>query len=64
MMPMISTLDEILEAKELIKSVEAELIKEGHKINSYQLGIMVEVPIAALFRRFNRRSRFCKYWIK
>lgn len=47
MMPMISTLDEILEAKELIKSVEAELIKEGHKINSYQLGIMVEVPIAA-----------------
>jgi len=47
MMPMISTLDEILEAKELIKSVETELIEEGHTINKYQLGIMVEVPIAA-----------------
>ncbi len=47
MMPMISTLDEILEAKELIKSVETELTEEGHKINKYQLGIMVEVPIAA-----------------
>ncbi len=48
MLPMISTLDEILEAKELIKKVELELISENQPINKYQLGIMVEVPIAAI----------------
>lgn len=48
MLPMISTLDEILEAKELIETVKLELIQEGHHINKYQLGIMVEVPVVAI----------------
>ncbi|MGI6787606.1 MAG: phosphoenolpyruvate--protein phosphotransferase [Acholeplasmataceae bacterium] len=47
MLPMISTLDEIIEAKEIITKVEEELLDEGYIINQYQLGIMVEVPIAA-----------------
>ena len=48
MLPMISTLEEVLEAKEILKSVEMTLEKEGHKLKPYQLGIMVEVPIVAL----------------
>lgn len=48
MLPMISTLEEVLEAKELLENVKKTLIKEGHIIKPYQLGIMVEVPIVAL----------------
>jgi phosphotransferase system enzyme I (PtsI) len=48
MIPMVSTVEEIIEAKALISEVETELIKEGNKINTYQFGIMIEVPIAAL----------------
>ena len=48
MLPMISTLEEVLEAKELLENVKNTLIKEGHIIKPYQLGIMVEVPIVAL----------------
>lgn len=48
MLPMISTLEEVLEAKELIENVKENLIKEGHQLKPFQLGIMVEVPIVAL----------------
>ena len=49
MLPMVSVLEEILSAKEIIKECENKLIKEGYKLNKYKLGIMIEVPSAALF---------------
>lgn len=48
LLPMISTIDELNEAKEILKEVEDELVSEGYKLKPYQLGIMIEVPIAAL----------------
>ncbi|BDV02474.1 MAG: phosphoenolpyruvate-protein phosphotransferase [Candidatus Hepatoplasma vulgare] len=43
-LPMIATIDELKEVKKIIKNTENELIKEGQKINKYQIGMMVEVP--------------------
>jgi len=47
MLPMVSTVKEIRETKELIKECEAELQTSGHKYSDkFQLGIMIEVPSA------------------
>lgn len=43
-LPMISTIDELKEIKKIIKNTEEILLKEGHKINKYKIGMMVEVP--------------------
>ncbi len=49
MLPMVSTVKEIRETKELIKECEAELRTSGHKYSDkFQLGIMIEVPSAAV----------------
>lgn len=49
MLPMISTIDEIKKSKELIKQCKTELRKEKTKFdNDMQIGIMVEVPSAAI----------------
>lgn len=49
LVPMVSTLDELFEVKELMLKVEGELMKEGITIDEdVQLGIMVEVPSVAL----------------
>lgn len=48
MLPMIATTEEVDTSKRIIKDVENELINEGYQINPYKLGIMIEVPIAAL----------------
>ncbi len=48
MFPMIASLEELLEAKSILKSCEQDLVLEGIKINEYQVGIMIEVPAAAL----------------
>ncbi|HHW79924.1 MAG TPA: phosphoenolpyruvate--protein phosphotransferase [Acholeplasmataceae bacterium] len=48
MLPMIATTEEFDTSKRIIKDVENELINEGYQINPYKLGIMIEVPIAAL----------------
>ncbi|CCV64191.1 Phosphotransferase system (PTS) enzyme I [Alteracholeplasma palmae J233] len=51
MFPMVSTLDELREAKALLKECEEELRVENIKVASYKIGIMIEVPAAALFAK-------------
>jgi phosphotransferase system enzyme I (PtsP) len=47
MFPLISSLDEIRQIKEILASVRGDLIREGHDVRGYiPLGIMVEVPAA------------------
>jgi phosphotransferase system enzyme I (PtsP) len=47
MFPLISSLDEIRQIKEILASVRTELIRQGHDVPGYiPLGIMVEVPAA------------------
>ncbi|MCR3757966.1 phosphoenolpyruvate--protein phosphotransferase [Clostridium felsineum] len=49
MFPMISSLEEFLSAKELLKECMGELDKEGKKYNAnLETGIMVEIPAAAV----------------
>ncbi len=48
MFPMIATLDEFRAAKKFVKDTEAELKAEGIEVAKYQLGIMVEIPAAAV----------------
>ena len=48
MLPMITKLDEIIRAKALIKSAEAELEAAGVAYASVPVGIMVETPAAAI----------------
>jgi phosphotransferase system enzyme I (PtsI) len=47
MFPMVATLEEVISAKKIVKEVEAEL-KKNQDIKSYKLGIMIEIPAAAL----------------
>ncbi len=46
--PMISQIEEIRKAKTIIEEVKNELIKKGFKIMEYKIGIMIEIPSAAL----------------
>lgn len=49
MFPMIATIDEFRTAKTFLKEVEAELKAEGVEVsNDYKLGIMIEIPAAAV----------------
>lgn len=48
MFPMIATLDEFRAAKEILLQVKAELEQEGHAVGQFELGIMVEIPAAAV----------------
>lgn len=49
MFPMIATIDEFKKAKQLALNCFKQLKKEGHKVsNDIQLGMMVEVPSAAI----------------
>ena len=49
LIPMITSLSEIIKTKELIDDVKLELKKERKKFtNKYDLGIMIEVPACAL----------------
>jgi phosphotransferase system enzyme I (PtsP) len=53
MFPLISSLDEIRQIKEILASVRDELIREGHDVRGYiPLGIMVEVPAAVQIIEF------------
>ncbi len=49
MIPMISNLEEVLIAKRIFAEVEVELEASGVVIGPYKLGIMIEVPSAAIF---------------
>ena len=49
LIPMITSLDEIMKAKELINDAKLELNKEKRKYNdNFDLGIMIEVPASAI----------------
>jgi len=49
LIPMISTLDELLEVREIMESIQEELEDEGVNTDpKIQLGIMVEVPSVAI----------------
>jgi phosphotransferase system enzyme I (PtsI) len=49
MFPMISTLEELLQAREVLEKVKADLKREGIPHNAHlDVGIMIEVPAAAL----------------
>ena len=47
MFPMVATLEEVLSAKKILSDVEDELAKT-QVVNKYKLGIMIEIPSAAL----------------
>ncbi|WP_190285283.1 phosphoenolpyruvate--protein phosphotransferase [Clostridium sp. JN-1] len=50
MFPMISSLEEFLQAKEVLKECMGELKKEGKAFNeNLETGIMVEIPAAAVY---------------
>ena len=47
MFPLVSSLDEISQIREILTSVRNELLREGHDVPGYiPLGIMIEVPAA------------------
>lgn len=48
MLPMISNINEIRKTKEMINEVKADLTKEKIAFGSYELGIMIEIPAAAI----------------
>jgi phosphotransferase system enzyme I (PtsI) len=48
MLPMVTSVDDIKNAKEIIVGVSEDLIKEGESIGEIKTGIMVEVPSIAL----------------
>ncbi|MGC8979339.1 phosphoenolpyruvate--protein phosphotransferase [Caldisericum sp.] len=49
MLPMISSVDEVVRVKNLIEQAKDELLKEGKEFNHrVDLGIMVEIPSAAI----------------
>ncbi|MBI9011805.1 MAG: phosphoenolpyruvate--protein phosphotransferase [Clostridiales bacterium] len=49
MFPMISSLEELLDAKEMLEVCKEELTKEGIEYsNTFEVGMMIEVPSAAI----------------
>ncbi|KEI08655.1 phosphoenolpyruvate-protein phosphotransferase [Clostridium sp. K25] len=49
MFPMISSLEELLQAKHILNETKEALIKEGIKVsNNIEVGMMIEVPSAAI----------------
>ncbi len=59
MFPLIATLEEFIEAKKVLKAVEKDLIKEKAKIGKYEVGMMMEIPVAAIMAdKFAKISDF------
>ncbi len=48
MFPMIATIEEFREAKSMVLKEKQKLLKKGHEIGHIDIGIMVEVPSAAI----------------
>lgn len=46
MFPMISSLEELVKAKEYLEEARKAVIRQGHAIGSLQVGMMIEVPAA------------------
>ncbi len=56
MFPMIATVEEFIAAKEFLLEVKEELIKEGQSIGEFEIGMMMEIPAAAILA-----DQFAKY---
>ncbi len=56
MLPMISGLDEVTEAKKLVQRAYTEVLEEGVVVKQPQVGVMVEVPAAVYQARALARS--------
>lgn len=56
MFPMISSIEELLETREVIDGVKSELAKENISIGSFEIGMMVEIPAVAV-----QADKFAKY---
>jgi phosphoenolpyruvate-protein phosphotransferase (PTS system enzyme I) len=46
--PMISGIDEVVAAKNILNECKKELISEGYEVKDVEIGIMIEVPSAAI----------------
>ncbi len=59
LLPMVSALSEVDEAKYLIDQAFSELVDEGYKLQRPKLGTMIEVPAAAILaKELGRRCDF------
>lgn len=47
MFPMIATLEELVQAKELLFTARDEVVREGYLVGELQVGMMIEIPAAA-----------------
>lgn len=56
MFPMISSIEELLQTREVIDSVRIEMEKENIPIGHYEIGMMVEIPAVAV-----QADKFAKY---
>ncbi|MEG1848896.1 MAG: phosphoenolpyruvate--protein phosphotransferase [Lachnospiraceae bacterium] len=48
MYPMITSVKEVLQIKEIVQEVKSELMEQGIKFNEVEQGIMIETPAAAM----------------
>jgi len=48
MFPMIATLEELLAAKAMVETAKASLLTQGIAVGTIELGIMIEIPAAAV----------------
>ncbi|MCO4753493.1 MAG: phosphoenolpyruvate--protein phosphotransferase [Bacteriovoracaceae bacterium] len=48
MFPMISSVNELLEAKSILEQAKQELIAQGISVGTYKVGMMIEIPSAAI----------------
>ena len=48
MFPMIATIEELLDAKAMVEVAKASLIAEGTAVGEVEIGIMIEIPAAAV----------------
>lgn len=48
MFPMVSILEEVIQARRLLETARKQLIQDGHPVGDVEVGIMIETPSAAL----------------
>ena len=49
MFPMVATVNDVVDVKEVLEECKAELIAEGHQVaTEMEIGVMIEIPSAAL----------------
>ena len=59
MLPMVSRLEQVDDAKALIHRAHRELVEEGHAVKEPLIGVMIEVPgVVYMIREFARRVDF------